>query len=397
MASKGKAPAKAPSTRVCGSTSQQQPPLEIQLYETPAHEERAKILEERRSLHERTIKFPKGEDTFEERILARRWEFMYELSIPTNLSWVREFYANRAKKDQREIFLRGKKVSCSVSTIEKILNIPKFKGKCGYSEISVAYNKNALNMDDVLKVIGKEGATWWVDPRNPVIPARPKKKILNYEAWMWLKLILCNFNPTRHETTLSMEIVLLIYALMMDISACLASVMSYAMNIDPTKTKTHLLIYPMFITKWARENNVPTFLGDVILKIPKSQQLFPYGKWREDDEEVASPIPPPAAPADIPTPSAPSSPEPSRRHLMRALRRNERIIRRHEQLMLMLHLGLDTSGLEQISSPEISQNQQDQRAGSAQKGNAEEDEDFQSTKATGDASTYTGQESAVEE
>ncbi|MED6177455.1 hypothetical protein PIB30_098284, partial [Stylosanthes scabra] len=214
----------------------------------------------------------------------------------------------------------------------------------------------------------------------------PKKKILNYEAWMWLKLIVCNINPTRHETTLSMEIVLLIYALMMDMPVCLTSIMSYAMNADPTKTKTHLLIFPMFITKWARDNSVPRFPGDVIVKIPKSQQFFPYGKWREDDEEVASLVPPPAAPIDVPAPFAPSSPEPSRKDLMRTLRRNERIMRRHEQLMLMLHPGLDTSGLEQISSPKISQNQQDQRAGLAEKGNAEEDDDFQSADATGDAS-----------
>ncbi|MED6163008.1 hypothetical protein PIB30_075876 [Stylosanthes scabra] len=213
--------------------------LEIQLYETPAHEERGKILEERRALHERTIKFPKGEDTFEERILARGWGFMYEPSIPINLSWVQEFYANNTKKDQplwSELHLGSN---------------PTERGKCGYSEISEAYNNKTLNMDEVLQVIGKEGATWWEDPSNPVIPTRPKKKILNYEAWMWLKLVLCNINPTRHETTLSMEIVLLIYALIMDMPICLASVMRYAMNGDPTKTKTHLLIFPMFITKWA--------------------------------------------------------------------------------------------------------------------------------------------------
>ncbi|MED6200452.1 hypothetical protein PIB30_085254 [Stylosanthes scabra] len=196
-------------------------------------------------------------------------------------------------------------------------------------------------------------ATWWEDPRNPIIPTRPKKKILNYETWMWLKLVVCNINPRRHETTLSMEIVLLIYALMRDMPVCLASVMRYATNADPTKTKTHLLIFPMFITKWARDNNVPRFPGDVIVKILKSQQFFPYGKWREDDEEVTPPVPPPAAPVDVPAPSAPSSPEPSRKELMRALRRNERIMHRHEQLMLMLHPGLDTLGLKQISSLEI--------------------------------------------
>ncbi|MED6162675.1 hypothetical protein PIB30_072791 [Stylosanthes scabra] len=287
MASKGKAPAKASSARVHESTSQQQPSLEIRLYETPVHEERGKILEERKALQERTIKFSEGEDTFEERILARGWGFMYEPSIPINLSWVREFYANKTKKDQWEIFMRGRKITCFVSTIEKTLGIPKFRGKCGYSKISEAYNNETLNMDEVLRVIGKEGATWWESPHNPVIPTRPKKKILNYEAWMWLKLV-----------------------------------------------------------------------------------------WCEDDEEVAPPVPPPAAHVDVPTPSAPSSPEPSRKELMRALRRNERIMRRHEQLMLMMHPGLDTSGLEQISSPDISQNPQGQRAGSAEKENVEEDDDF---------------------
>ncbi|MED6149997.1 hypothetical protein PIB30_067929 [Stylosanthes scabra] len=285
---------------------------------------------------------------------------MYEPSIPINLSWVREFYANKIKKDQWEIFLRGRKITCSVSTIEKTLGIPKFRGKYRYSEISKAYNNKTLNMDEVLQVIGKEGATW-------------------------------------HETTLSMEVVLLIYARMRDMLVCLVSVMRYAMNADPTKSKTHLLIFPMFITKWARDNNVPRFSGDVMVKIPKSQQFFPYGKWLEDDEEVAPPVPPPAAPVDVPTPSAPSSPEPSRKELMRALWRNERIMRRHEQLMLMLHPGLDTSGLEQISSPDISQNPQSQRAGSAEKGNAEENDDFQSAEATGDANAYVGEESADDE
>ncbi|MED6199872.1 hypothetical protein PIB30_079888 [Stylosanthes scabra] len=144
----------------------------------------------------------------------------------------------------------------------------------------------------------------------------------------------------------------------------------------------------MFITKWARDNNVSRFLGDIMVKIPKSQQFFPYGKWREDDEEVAPPAPPPTAPVDVPTPSAPSSPEPSRKELMRALRQNECIMRRHEQLMLMMY---------PISSPDISQNPQGQRARSAEKENAEEDDDFQSAEATRDANAYAGEESADDE
>ncbi|MED6150187.1 hypothetical protein PIB30_069931 [Stylosanthes scabra] len=328
MANKGKAPARAPSTRARGSSSHQQPPLEIQLYETPNHAERAKILEDRKVIHERTIEFPEGTYMFEERILARGWEFMYEPITINNLSWVREFYANQAKRNQREVFMRGKKIPFFLDTIEKVLNVPKFKGIYGYSDISNAYNKDELDMDDVLRVIGKEGATWWEDPQAPIIPARPKKKILNNEAWMSMKLI--------------------------NVLVSLPSVMNFTMNADRTKSKTHLLPYPMFITKWAWEANVPRLPGDEILKIPKSQQFFPFGKWREEDEEltppvsppIPSPVPPPAAPTDIPAPAAPSSPEPSRKDLMRALRQNKCIMCRHEQLMLMLHPGLDTSGLE---------------------------------------------------
>ncbi|MED6136803.1 hypothetical protein PIB30_059176 [Stylosanthes scabra] len=226
MASKGKPSARTPSTRARGSSSHQQPPLEIQLYETPDHAERPKILEDRKVIHKRTIKFPEGTDTFEERILARGWEFMYEPSTIINLSWVREFYANRAKRTS---------------------------GNCGYSNISNAYNKDELDMDEVLRVIGKEGATWWEDPQAPIISPRPKKKILNNEAWMWMKLIVRNIIPTRHETTLRMEIVLLIYALMKNVHVSLPSVMNFTMNADPTKSNTHLLPYPMFITKWGRD------------------------------------------------------------------------------------------------------------------------------------------------
>ncbi|MED6123845.1 hypothetical protein PIB30_053329 [Stylosanthes scabra] len=331
MASKGKAPAKAPSTRARGSTSQQQPPLEIQLYETPAHAE-------------------------EPRPLKREKSFM---SVPSS------FLKERTPSRNRYWLEDG--TSCMN---QKVLNIPKFEGKCGYSEISVAYNKNELNMDDVLRVIGKEGATWWEDPHTPVIPAKPKKKILNYEAWMRLKLIVCNINPTSHD-------------------------LCNEYRSHQIKESSALICYVHY--QWAQDNNVPRLPRDVILKIPKSQQFFPYGKWREEEEEVAPPISPPVALADIPAPSAPSSPEPSRRDLMRALRRNERIMCRHEQLMLMLHPRFDTSGLEQIFSPKISQNQREQGAGSAEREDAEEDEDFQSAEATGDASTYAGGESAEDE
>ncbi|MED6115601.1 hypothetical protein PIB30_092239 [Stylosanthes scabra] len=136
-------------------------------------------------------------------------------------------------------------------------------------------------MNEVMQVIGREGATW------PAVPGRLDKNLLNKDAWMWMKL-------------------------------------------------------------------VPTYPGDEIFKVPKAQQFFPYGQWKTDSEveqnpappapaPAPAPVPPPAARTRAPAPSRGSSSQQSRDDLMRALRCNERIMRMHEQLMLMLHPDLDIS------------------------------------------------------
>ncbi|MED6122432.1 hypothetical protein PIB30_039729 [Stylosanthes scabra] len=121
-------------------------------------------------------------------------------------------------------------------------------------------------------------------------------------------------------------------------SVSLPGIMVSNMNTDPTKSKKHLLPFPMFITKWAEEANVHTYPGDEIWKIPKGQQFSPMECGKKNQGQP--------------------SPEPSRRELIRALKRNECIMRWHEQLLLLIHPGIDTSGLEQISSLEVSEHQQ---------------------------------------
>ncbi|MED6212416.1 hypothetical protein PIB30_083066 [Stylosanthes scabra] len=163
---------------------------------------------------------------------------------------------------------------------------------------------------------GREGETW------PEVPGRISSKTLNKDAWMWMKLIMCNIMPTRHETTLGSH-----------------------------QVQRQLLPFPMFITKWAKEAGVATYSGDEIFNVPKAQQFFPYGIWKKYEEVERDPAPPAPTPplaarttrTNTPTFSHSSSSQPSRNELMRALRRNERIMRRHEQLLLMLHPNIDTS------------------------------------------------------
>ncbi|MED6114413.1 hypothetical protein PIB30_080027 [Stylosanthes scabra] len=343
MTSKGKGIARQPSSRTRGTSSRRQTSQEAERFETQTHAKRGQILSEKKVMHERTINFRGKQDTVREQIFARGWQFMYDPAIPINISLVREFYANRDQKNQPEVYIRGRKIPCHRGEIEGVLGIPRLEGKSEHKELGDKYDSDDLDLDEVMRVIDKDGATW------PSIPGRINKKILNKEASMWMKLAVCSILLTRHETTLGVDHILLIYALMKGMTISLSGVMVLAMNDDPTKSKRQLLSFPMFITKWAEGAGVPTYPGDKIFNVPKAQQFFPYGLWKEERKAAEDPIPPPmpspvrplATHTDIPAPFTRNSPQPSRKELMRALRHNEHIMRRHEQLLLMLHPGTD--------------------------------------------------------
>ncbi|MED6126614.1 hypothetical protein PIB30_080097 [Stylosanthes scabra] len=297
MASKGKGVARQPSSRTHGISSRRQISQEAVRFETPTHAEMGQILSERK--------------------------FMYDPAIPINVSLVREFYANRDQKNQPEVYIRGRKIPCHRREIEGVIGIPRLEGKSEHRELGDKYDIDDLDLDEVMQVIGKDGATW------PSVPGRINKKILNKEAWMWMKLAVCNILLTRHETTLGVDHILLIYALMKGMMISLSEVMGMRFSMS----QKHNSFSPM--------------------------------AWKEGREADEDPIPPPmlapAPPAathtDIPASFARSSPQPTRKELMRALRCNDRIMRRHEQLLLMLHPGTNISQLEQISSQEVSEHQ----------------------------------------
>ncbi|MED6113475.1 hypothetical protein PIB30_071096 [Stylosanthes scabra] len=363
MAGKGKSVARQPSTRTRGASSRRQPSQKAARYETPIQAERGELVIKRKVLHERVINFWGKGDTFQEHIARRGWDFMYDPTIDINMTLVRAFYANCNEKNQEEVYMRGKRIPCHLRDIEGILHLPRLKGKSGHHQVGERYDNNELDINEVMQVIGREGATW------PVVPGRLDKNLLNKDAYMLMKLVVSNIMPTRHETTLGIDHILLIYALMVGMSVSLPGIMVATMNEDPVKTKKQLLPFPMFITKWAAANEVPTYPGDEIFKVPKAQQFFPYGQWKTNSEVERNPAPPAPAPAPTPVPpqaartrapapSRGSSSQQSGDDLMRAMRRNERIMRKHEQLMLMLHPDLDISQLQQISSPEVSEQQQ---------------------------------------
>ncbi|MED6153457.1 hypothetical protein PIB30_102174, partial [Stylosanthes scabra] len=82
------------------------------------------------------------------------------------MTLVREFYTNRNEKNQREVYMRGRKIPCHLRDIEGVLHLPSFEGKSELQQTGERYDKNELEMNEVMQVIGREGTTW------PAVPGR---------------------------------------------------------------------------------------------------------------------------------------------------------------------------------------------------------------------------------
>ncbi|MED6223865.1 hypothetical protein PIB30_078283 [Stylosanthes scabra] len=150
MASKGKSVSRQPSTRTRGASSRRQPSQEAARYETPIQAERGELVIERKVLHERVINFRGKRDTFREHIARRGWDFMYDPTIDINMTLVREFYANRNEKNQKEVYMRGKRIPCHFRDIEGILHLPRLEGKSEHHQAGERYDRDDLDMNEVM-------------------------------------------------------------------------------------------------------------------------------------------------------------------------------------------------------------------------------------------------------
>ncbi|MED6126668.1 hypothetical protein PIB30_080618 [Stylosanthes scabra] len=106
----------------------------------------------------------------------RGWDFMYDPTIDINMMLVREFYANRNEKSQKEVYMRRRRIPCHFGDIEGVLQLPRLEGKSGHHQAGERYDNNELDMNEVMRVIGQERATWLA------VPGRLDKNLLNKDA-----------------------------------------------------------------------------------------------------------------------------------------------------------------------------------------------------------------------
>ncbi|MED6134002.1 hypothetical protein PIB30_033425 [Stylosanthes scabra] len=189
-------------------------PFSDVIYDSREHYERSKLMRTKKVLNERIVQIPgEGRDFMIQRIHQLGWDYMYNDLVDINVTIVKEFYSNFSKSVQRTVYLRGTQINIDEESISSFLGIqdPIPKTQDTYEINKVRRATGDLNMNDVLATIATPRMTW--DRYNPK-SGRVDNEILKREARGWMKMMVCNLKPLRHETTYSWDTIMLFFTLM---------------------------------------------------------------------------------------------------------------------------------------------------------------------------------------
>ncbi|MED6113493.1 hypothetical protein PIB30_071326 [Stylosanthes scabra] len=234
------------------------------------------------------------------------WSFIYNDLVNINLTIVREFYSNFSHADQSTIYLRGRQIPITENAIHYFLGInedPVSKEEDAYERKLTEKRAGRLNIDAVLS-IATPGMRW--DAYTPKSD-RVDNGILTTNVRGWLKMIVCNLQPLRHETTFRMEIALLIYTLMSNRRIHLGRIVNKSMYQATSDAKDKRMAFPVMITKIVAAQGVPTYPEDQIITVPRKEKFYPFGDWqkekkkaRKDQPTTSSAAAAPPAPTEAP-------------------------------------------------------------------------------------------------
>ncbi|MED6175427.1 hypothetical protein PIB30_078225 [Stylosanthes scabra] len=180
---------------------------------------------------------------------------MYNDLVDINVTIVKEFYSNFSTSAQRTIYLREMQISIDEDSISSFLGI---QDQIPRAQDTYEINKarraiGDLNMNDVLATIAAPGMTW---DRYNSKSGRVDNGILKREARGWMKMMVCNLKPLRHETTYSWDTIMLLFTLMAGGSIHLGRIINKSMYDAAIGKRDQRLAFPQEKRK-ARKGDLP--------------------------------------------------------------------------------------------------------------------------------------------
>ncbi|MED6175168.1 hypothetical protein PIB30_075804 [Stylosanthes scabra] len=214
--------------------------------------------------------------------------------------------------DSRKHYKQSKLISNREILHKRVINFenqgPDFMheriGELGWSFITQYTfgegRSSLLKMPSITFRNKRRSGMWW-DTYNPKSD-RVDNGILTTNARGWLKMIICNLQPLRHETTINMDTALLLYTLMSEGHIHLGCILNKSMYQATSGAKDKRLAFPVMITKMAAAQGVPTYPADQIVTVPRKEKFCPFGDWQKAKKKARKADLPHVNPPPIPPP-----------------------------------------------------------------------------------------------
>ncbi|MFQ6669578.1 hypothetical protein Gotur_034770, partial [Gossypium turneri] len=141
----------------------------------------------------------------------------------------REFYASLTTQEAIEVIARKKKVSLTSKSINDLFNLPDFEEDEYYPMMN---NINWDFLQQVLDVVTNPGSQWIIRKYGS---HSCRKEYLKPVAKAWFYFVHYSFMPISHSSTISMERMLLLYAILTEKSITVGKIILKEIHDCPKK------------------------------------------------------------------------------------------------------------------------------------------------------------------
>ncbi|TYH88163.1 hypothetical protein ES332_D01G168900v1 [Gossypium tomentosum] len=175
------------------------------------------------------------------KINAFKWERFCNACSFSDDELVREFYASLTTQDATEVIVRKKKVPPTSKSINDLFNLPDVEEDEYYPMIN---NMNWDFLQQVLDVVTNSGSQWIIRKYGS---HSCRREYLKPIANVWFYFVQYSFMPISHSYTISMERMLLLYAILTEKSINVGKIILKEIH-NCAKKKAGSVYFPSLIT-----------------------------------------------------------------------------------------------------------------------------------------------------
>ncbi|MFQ6651334.1 hypothetical protein Gotur_023659, partial [Gossypium turneri] len=161
---------------------------------------------------------------------------------------IQEFYASFTTQDVTKVIVQKKKVSLTSKSINDLFNLPDVEEDEYYPM------KNNLNWGFLQQVFDVVGSQWIIRKYGS---HSCQREYLKPVAYVWFYFVRYSFMPISHSSTISIERMLLLYAILTEKSINVGKIILKEIH-DCTKKKAGSAYFPSLITSLCLRARVKT-------------------------------------------------------------------------------------------------------------------------------------------